>query len=777
MAYQGIAGTTDIATVHPLAYSDMKLSVGYKREMSSQSGNIPGLPEDGNRASVTFIDQFNDNTLGVALGVAYNKTPYQAQTREPWGYADAGGGDTVIGGDKDGVQSSWYKRMAYMGVVEFKPNEKLHMLLDAYHSDFEEVQTIQRMEYGTIWSGATLTNPGPVQQDRVQSGTFPNVPFVVIENYNNDRNAKVDSIGLNTNFEFTESWSMNADVSWSNVTRDDLRLESTAGNGTNNDPTLLPQVDSVSFTTASNGISNLTPTLNYSDYNTVFLTDPGGWGGGPRRSGFVGHPDISDEIEAVRLSATRKMDFFLNEVTFGVNYADRTKEKHQFQSNLWLTGNISHAVVPDAFRTGIANSSFFGSPYGIISYDAIGLYNSGFWSPIDSISDPNANPNDRISNVTNTWRVNEKLTTAFVKVGVDAHLGSLPLRGNFGVQAINVDQSSDLHLTSTVIPPNTPTLPITVVTEGDTYTDYLPSLNLALEFEHDMKLRFAAAETVARPRLDDLGGGSSYTVTSDQAAPPTFNGQPYYWSRNGGGNPKLRPWKANTFDLSFEKYFGIQGYVSLAAYYKDLKTYIFNQSQVESFDNVPLPPVVAGDPTTYNNASANRLGVSTLKANGSGGYIQGAEFTASIPFGTFADVLDGFGIIASAAINKSSIKINDKDTPVPGLSTHVYNTTLYYEKHGFSARVSNRYRGDFVGEVPAFDASLTLNNVKAESLLDAQIGYNFDQGSMKGLSIALSGTNLTDEPFVLSNVGTDPYNLIKYQKYGAVYALALSYSF
>ena len=30
---------------------------------------------------------------------------------------------------------------------------------------------------------------------------------------------------------------------------------------------------------------------------------------------------------------------------------------------------------------------------------------------------------------------------------------------------------------------------------------------------------------------------------------------------------------------------------------------------------------------------------------------------------------------------------------------------------------------------------------------------------------------------MLSNVDTPPYNLIKYQKYGAVYALALSYSF
>ena len=67
--------------------------------------------------------------------------------------------------------------------------------------------------------------------------------------------------------------------------------------------------------------------------------------------------------------------------------------------------------------------------------------------------------------------------------------------------------------------------------------------------------------------------------------------------------------------------------------------------------------------------------------------------------------------------------------------------------------------------------------MSAESLLDAQIGYEIQEGALKGLSFSLSGTNLTDEPFVLSNVDTDPYNLIKYQKYGAVYALAVSYRF
>jgi len=570
---------------------------------------------------------------------------------------------------------------------------------------------------------------------------------------------------------------MNGDLSWSKVKRDDLRLESTAGLGTNNDPALLPPTDSVSFTTGSNGISYLTPTLNYSDYGTVFLTDPGGWGGGQRRSGFVGAPDISDEIMAVRVSASRKLEGFLSEVNFGVNYADRTKKKNQFQSNLWLTGNISHAVVPEQYRTGIADSTFFGSPYGIIGYDALAMYRDNFWAPINSVDDPNANGNDRINNVQNTWEVNEKLTTAFVKVGIDTQLGSLPLRGNIGLQSVTADQSSQLHLTSSVILPNTPTLPISVVTEGDKYTDILPSLNLALEFEHDMKLRFGAAVTVARPRLDELGGGSSYTVTSDQGAPPNYNGQFYYWSRNGGGNPKLRPWKANTFDLSFEKYFGNKAYVSVAAYYKDLKTFIFNASTLEDFSGVPVPPVASGDPTTYNDADANRIGVSTLKTNGSGGYVQGFEVTASIPFSLFSDALDGFGFIISGAKNSSSIKINGVDTPVPGLSEKILNSTLYYEKSGFSARISNRYRGDFLGEVPLFDATLSYNNVSAESLVDAQIGYAIQEGAMKGLSFSLAGTNLTDEPFVLNSTDQTPYNFNKYQKYGATYALTVSYVF
>jgi iron complex outermembrane receptor protein len=268
-------------------------------------------------------------------------------------------------------------------------------------------------------------------------------------------------------------------------------------------------------------------------------------------------------------------------------------------------------------------------------------------------------------------------------------------------------------------------------------------------------------------------------VVSDQGVPTVIDGVEYFWKRNGGGNPKLKPWKANAYDLSFEKYFGDnKGYVSAAIYYKDLDTYIFNRSTLEDFSGLPLPvPANEDDESTYDDADANRIGISTLKSNGKGGYVRGYEMTVSVPFSLFAEPLDGFGLIVSGAKNKSSIIINGNLTPIPGLSEEILNSTLYFEKWGFSARISNRYRGSFVGEVPNFDATLALQSVSAESLLDAQIGYAVQQGPLKGLSFSLSGTNLTDEPFQLTNIGADEYNFVKYENYGAVYSIGVNYTF
>jgi iron complex outermembrane receptor protein len=780
MAYQGIAGTTDIETVHPLAFGKRAVSISYKREKDGMSANVNGLPDSGDRGNVTYIDQFADNTVGVAFGVAFNKTPYQAQTKEPWGYAGLSAppypaGSEIIGGDKSGVQSSFYERTAFLGVLEFKPNDNLHMTFDGYHSNFKELQTIRRMEYGLAWASGTLSTPGDFVGNRMVSGTYTNVPFLVLENYNNDTHAKLNSLGWNTEYKFNEDWSLNTDLSWSKVDRDNLRLESTGGTGAGADPTFHPLPETISFTTNGEGVSFFNTTRDYSNYNTSFLTDPGGWGGGPTRAGFVGHPSFKDEVKAIRAAVERKLsNSFLNNVSFGVNYAERTKSKYEWQSMLALPGGVSHAVVPDAYRTGVQSTDFFGNPYGMIGYDAIGLYGSGYFVTQDSRTDVNANSGDRTFDYTSTWDVTEKLTTPYVKFDLDTHLGSKALTGNIGVQAQHADQSANINFVLG-IDPTTKAVIVTQQQRGAKYTDYLPSMNLNLALAEDVNLRFAAAVTVARPRMDDMAGGANLTVTSDTQTPSTYQGQPYYWSQNGGGNPELRPWKANAFDLSLEKYFGRKGYVSAAIYYKDLKDYIFNASKITDFTGVALPI----DPTqTYTLADASRIGVSTVKTNGHGGHIEGLELTASVPGEVLTSWLDGFGLIVSGAWNRSAVNpTGNGDEPVPGLSSKVINSTLYYEKSGFSVRVSNRYRGSFVGEVPAFDSSLTKNNVKSESLLDAQVGYSFTNGALNGLSLNLSGTNLTDAPFALYQVGAPAFDLVKYEKYGAVYAFTASYKF
>jgi iron complex outermembrane receptor protein len=789
MAYQGIAGTTDISTVKPLSYDGRRTAATYRYEMNQQKANIPGLDDTGHRANLTYIDQFMDHKLGVAFGVAFNKSPYQAQTKEPWGYADIDGDppagprtDVILGGDKSGVQSSFYERLGFLGVLEYQPSDSVHMLLDAYHSSFKELQTIQRVEFGTRWAptATPVTNEGEIVDGRIQSGTFNNVPFMVIENYNNDRHAKIDSFGLNTDFNPNEQWNVNADLSYSKVKRTDLRLESTAGSGKSGDTSFPVTPETITLTTGSDGRSYLTPSLRYDDYGMVQLSDPGSWGGGTRRSGFVGYPEINDEIKAIRLSARRKFEGPLAAVSFGVNYADRTKSKDPFQSLLYLPQvggvDVSHVPVPEDFRTGVASGKFFGLSGGVIGYDAIGLWHSGFWRPINAADDPNASPGDRIYDVTNAWTVNEKLTTAYVKADLDLHLGELPLKGNVGVQSVTADQDSLVGYVNGDTN-GVAVLDVTYRHEGRKYTDVLPSLNLALELPADQKLRLGAAITVARPRMDELGGGNGYTVIPDTGTPARDPANaPFYWTRNNGGNPQLKPWKANTYDLSWEKYFGEnKGYVSLAAYYKDLTTYIVQESFLFDFTGFELP--AATGTVTYNQANANRLGVSTHRVNGSGGYIKGIEATVSLPFGEFADALDGLGLIVSGAKNESSITINGEGTEIPGLSKTVVNSTLYYEKAGFSARVSNRKRGKFIGEVPAFDATLTLNNVAAESLWDAQVGYEFGDGALKGLSVNLQGINLTDEPFALTQVGAPDDAFIKYQKYGAIYSLALTYKF
>ena len=56
------------------------------------------------------------------------------------------------------------------------------------------------------------------------------------------------------------------------------------------------------------------------------------------------------------------------------------------------------------------------------------------------------------------------------------------------------------------------------------------------------------------------------------------------------------------------------------------------------------------------------------------------------------------------------------------------------------------------GEVAGFANGRAFRNVGEESLIDAQLGYEFQSGPLEGLSFLVQGNNLTDETVVANTV-------------------------
>lgn len=782
MTDQGIAGTADLQTVRPLAYGKRALVVGVRGEQNSEKARIGGMKNTGDRYSATYIDQFFDKKVGIALGYAHTESPYQTLKKESWGYPTcsackpADQNLLITGGEKDAVDSSVLKRDGYMGVLELRPADRLHMTFDAYHSDFQELQRIARLEYPLAW-GANKLEPGyTTNSEFVTSGTFDNVKTVV-ENYVNQRKDKLDAYGWNTTYDLNDKWSLMADLSESKADRTDVQVESTAGTGASGSGA----TDTVSFTQQGFGLTNISSKIDYSDFNNIFLTDPGGWGGPiANRAGYVRVPHVTDKIDSIKMSATRKFGGgFLSDVVFGFDHTEHRKHKDGVEGYIGLKGSNSAVAVPQAYRNGTTDASFLGNSGGMISYDALGLYESGFFNFQEEVG---------AAAVQKTWTVNETLDTFYVKGDINSTLWGLPVTGNVGLQSVHADQKATSFYTDGTANGVTPQ------SGGASYTDILPTLNLNFQLADDTIMRFGAGTTIARPRMDDMAAGTSYS-TSVNTSPTVVGNNAYYWS-GGGGNPALRPWKANSFDLSVEHYIGRKGYISGALFYKDLTTFIYNQTLLKDYtgvdpsgacwsDSAHTVKVIdntVGSPYfgqwVCAKADANRIGTTSAQANGHGGYIKGVELTVSLPGDFFAPWLDGFGVIWSASYNASAINPTGTNAyDVPGLSKEVMNTTLYYEKHGFSARISNRYRGNFVGEVPDYTNSLSNTWVHSENVVDAQIGYSFSSGPLSGLSINISGSNLTNEPFYTFQGKDHPDHILRYEKYGSTYLFGVSYKF
>lgn len=771
---QGMAGTADLRTIRPLQYGRQAIALNARYEWNDYGALNSGTEDTGQRFSVSYIDQFMDDTLGVVLGYAHLSTPYQAERFNAWGYPNSGpGGELLIGGAKPYVQSSELVRDGYMATVEYRPNDSWHSTFDAFYSEFDNTQILRGIEFPLAWGGSAGACPGPaatcrpaptlqpgytVEDGMIVAGTFDNVKGVV-RNDGNRRTAELASFGWNNWFQVDDNWSATIDLSFSKADRTDTVLETNAGTGRNIDGAL----DTLSFVTTPEG-TTFTSSLDYSDPTLILLTSSQGWGGGvyPQgveggQDGFINSPSIVDELTSIRGEMGRDYEEGpFRRFSFGFNLTSRDKELTLERYYLSLAANRADPLhntsvpVPSQFLLEPTQLTYLGLG-GMISYDPFALVESGIYDLL-------APQDDNL--LAFGWSVSEEVLTGYWKADIESTLFGLPVTGNMGFQVVHTEQSSD----GTVAAGN-PATP-QPVSDGDDYMYILPSLNLAFEVNENLFVRLGAAREMARPRMDQMRASINIDFNEGQWSSTNINASPWGGS---GGNPSLRPWIANAFDISIEKYFGRRGYVSLAGFYKDLESYIYDQQTLTDF---------TGYPYTGPNAPVLTQGFLSTPQNGEGGVIQGAEFAVSVPFDMFWAPLEGFGVNFSASWTDSDIVPNpgNPSQPLPGLSENVSNLTVYYERDGLQARISNRYRSEFLGELSGVGTDRIQRMVDAESVVDAQIGYEFQSGPLEGLSVLAQVNNLTDEQFATFE-NNDRRRVIDYQQYGRTYLVGINYRY
>lgn len=756
---QGIAGVVDLRTVRPLDYGRRVITVGSYYEWTEKEALLGGSERGGWRYNATYVDQFADDTIGIAVGYAYTDKMGQGEQWNTWGFADytdpvTGETNKIMGGVKPFVRSSELERHGLMTTLEWKPSDNVRTSVDFYYTKFKENQNLGGIEFPLVVWGDGVLQPGYTVTDGVISaGTVTNVRGVM-RNDIVERDADIYSLGWNLTFADLADWLVSLDLSYSKIERQDLVLETYSGTRASG-----PYArDTLDFQLTDEG-AVFTSTIDYGNPTNVVLTSPQGWGGNVVPGGQLGYlktPESEDEIQQGKILARRFMDYawVFNSLEMGANVTKRSK--FEYEKGYYLAGANGATEIEIPVATTVTSLDYIGIP-SQVAYDPVAVLNSGVY---ERISNPNADV------LAADWDVDETVTTYYAKAGIEQTVFSVPLEGSLGIQFVHADQSSSGKMATGSGADGS--LVSEIVTGGTDYWDAVPSLNLTANLGGSRYLRFSASRQLARQRMDHMKAGTQFTFDGNLFNSTDVTNSP--WGGNGG-NPELEPWRSNSIDLSFEQYFSeSRGYFAITGFYKHLLSYTYEKEVLTDFTS--FRSAVTGDQPALWEGYVSRW------ENGAGGEIKGMEMTLSLAGEFVSDYLAGFGMILSGSYTDSSVSQSEgADTPLPGLSEKVGQATVYYERGGFSSRLSATHRSDYLATVSTFGPrSRTFRTAEAETVLDAQVSYSWDKGFLEGLTVTFQAYNITNEPLATYLDGSK-LQVVDYQNYGRSYALGFSYRF
>ncbi|MGP8032541.1 MAG: TonB-dependent receptor [Steroidobacteraceae bacterium] len=379
----------------------------------------------------------------------------------------------------------------------------------------------------------------------------------------------------------------------------------------------------------------------------------------------------------------------------------------------------------------------------------------------------------------NSYEVTEKTLTGYVQADFSASRWS----GNVGVRVVHTTTTAN---TASAVPESLWTNSISASTvtytveyggqqpigANGSYTMALPSANLAYWLvPHELQLRVALAETMARPDLSELAPTSSNNA---------INGQPQL---SYSGTAGLKPVKAQQADLSLEWYYGPHAALTAAVFAKkitnDIYTAVNSNVNLGTLEYNNGPP--GSNPAT--NPAIPFLWTITEPANGTESTYSGVELT-------WQHVMEnGFGarMQYTATRTRSYDQFGNFVGSINAAPPTTYSIGLLYEKGPWAADVNWDHQSSFeiacsqCTEVPGWPAYSD-----AFDWVTASLHYHWGRFEIytegKNLTNAVARSYLNGNPLLPWAPGQETGQSLSgtgigYSSYGRTYVLGVAYHY
>lgn len=332
-------------------------------------------------------------------------------------------------------------------------------------------------------------------------------------------------------------------------------------------------------------------------------------------------------------------------------------------------------------------------------------------------------PDDLIptgSDLQNSYRVEERVAAAYVRVDFDGAAAGLAYFGNAGLRLAG----TGAHVEGARMVGVDGAAQIMPLAHDGGDAVLLPSLNLAIDVSNGAVLRLAASRTITHPSLADLRASTvpaSVLVSAiyERGQAAVDAPEPGVIFSGVGGNPDLTPYVSTNLDLSYEVTTR-QTSFSIALFHKTIDDFIQATSATETltFETragaAVQAPVVMSRPRNVGRAQIDGLEAGVHRRLGG-----------------------GLGVWASATWTDSRLADGERLT---GVSDLAWSINPYLERGPFALNLSWSWRSAFRSEADLQGGGVSAFVLGSAGYLDVQATYRIDARTR----LTLAAANLTD---------------------------------